>query len=317
MKLNNEGFAISGILYAVMILFLTVVVALLAMISNRKLALDKYKKNVKAELNEAAETYGARVQIAPDTTYIRINEDEIIDFDAKNKVSGCINNGSPNEENDSLCQENEADITSLLNYKIYDETGNEVLSFNTTTVTSSDNYQVNLVYYTYNEKDTNGNYVLDETNTKLKVVTKYLTPEVDNIFYIRYYVVDNNNILSKEATRTIVIRRYNRYINIVNNYFKINANDLGSLSIIKENADSYIYSSNALTKEDDSKLKYQIYNSDDYLINDFYKDNGIWYYHANSTSTKVNSDEKFRVRFYTGTIDNPTSEIAFAYFTVE
>lgn len=315
MKLDNKGFAISGILYAVMILFLTIVVALLAMISNRKLALDKYKKNVKNELNEAAETYGARVQISPDTTYVRINEDEVMEYDFKGKVSGCINDGASNSEASSLCQENESDITNLLNYKIYDEVGNEVLGFNTTTVTSSDNYKVDLVYYTYNEKDSKGNYVMDETKTKLKVITKYLTPNVDNIFYVRYTVVDNNNTVSKEATRTLVIKKYNNYVNVVTNYFKIEKENINSYNF-KQNANSYKYESNTLTK-DDSLLQYKLYNGEDEPITDFYKENGTWYYHANSVSVKVTGDEKLRIRFFTGTIENPTSEINFGYFTVE
>ncbi len=315
MKLNNKGFAISGILYAVMILFLTIVVALLAMISNRKLALDKYKKNVKTELNEAAETYGARVQISPDTTYVRINEEEVMEYDFKGKVSGCINDGAANSESNSLCQENESDITNLLNYKIYDEIGNEVIGFNTNTVTSSDNYKVDLVYYTYNEKDSKGNYVLDETRTKLKVVTKYLSPNVDNIFYVRYSVVDNNNTVSKEATRTLVIRKYTNYVNVVTNYFKIDKENINGYDF-KQNANSYTYASNTLTK-DNTILQYKLYNGEDEPIADFYKENGSWYYHANSVSVKVTGDEKFRVRYFTGTVENPTSEINFGYFTVE
>lgn len=315
MKLNNKGFAISGILYAVMILFLTIVVALLAMISNRKLALDKYKKNVKTELNDAAETYGARVQISPDTTYVRINEDELIDYDMKSKISGCINGGSSADETNTLCQENETDITNLVNYKIYDEIGNEVLSFNSDTVISNDNYKADIVYYTYNEKDTKGNYVLDETKTKLKVVTKYLSPNVENIFYVRYYVVDNNNTLSKEATRTLVIKKYNNYINVINNYFKVDKNEINTYNFLN-NANSYIYSSRTLNK-DNTILKYALYNEEDYAITDFYKESGIWYYHANSLSIKVVPEEKFRVRYFTGTLDNLTSEVNYAYFTIE
>ena len=315
MKLDNKGFAISGILYAVMILFLTIVVALLAMISNRKVALDKHKKDIKTELNEAAEAYGARIQIAPDTTYVRISESELMTYDPKSHVSGCINSANPSENTTTLCQANEADITNLLSYKIYDEIGNEVINFNVTPIYSPDNYKVELAYYTYNERDSKGNYVLDTTKTKLKVVTKYLTPNKENIFYVRYYVVDNNNVLSKEATRTLVINKYTNYINVTNNYFKVNKNELNTYNFLA-NADNYVSSSNTLTKNN-SLLNYKIYNSEDYPIVDFYETSGVWYYHANSVSTKVTPDEKFRVRYFTGSIDNPTSEVNFAYFTVE
>ena len=315
MKLNNKGFAISGILYAVMILFLTLVVALVAMISNRKLALDKYKKNVKNELNSAAETYGARVQISPDTTYIRINEDELVDYDVKTKVSGCLVGESPGEEENTLCQSNEKDITNLLNYKIYDEIGNEVLGFSSNQVISGDGFKVNIVYYTYNEKDTKGNYVLDETEKKLKVVKKYLTANAENIFYVRYYVVDNNNVLSKEATRTLIIKKYNNYINIINSYFKVPESSINSYNF-PVNVAGYKYNNNTLTR-DDTIINYSIYNIDDEKITEFYQENGALYYRANSVSKRVGSAEKFRIRYFTGTIENPTSEIAFAYFTVE
>ncbi len=315
MKLDNKGFAISGILYAVMILFLTIVVALLAMISNRKLALDKYKKNIKTELNNAAETYGARVQISPDAAYVRITEDEIVDYDVKNKVSGCINGGSSTEEQNTLCQENETDITNLLNYKIYDEIGNEVINFESTTVYSGDGYKVDVVYYKYYEKDTNGNYVLDSTKKKLKEVTKPLTPNIENIFYVRYYVVDNNNTLSKEATRTIVIKKYNNYINVINNSFRINMEDLSNYDFLA-NANCYKYESNSLVK-DNSLLRYALYTEEDYPITEFYKEGGVWYYRANSISTPVTINEKIRIKYFSGTIENPTSEINFAYFTAE
>ena len=72
MKLNNKGFAITSILYAVLLLFLSLIVALLMLMSNRKLILDKYKTEVKENLNDSAETHGARVQIARDATYIII-----------------------------------------------------------------------------------------------------------------------------------------------------------------------------------------------------------------------------------------------------
>lgn len=316
MKLNNKGFAISGILYAVMILFLTLVVALLAMISNRKVALDKYKKEVKGELNDKAETYGARVQISPESVYVRINEDEIVNFDFKNNVSGCVNGGSSTEVLNTLCQEDETDITNLVNYKIYDETGNEVIGFYTEPIFSSDSYRVDVAYYTYNEKDANGNYVLDETKTKLKVVKKYLTANIENIFYVRYYVVDNKNTLSKEATRTIVIKKYNNYISVTNNYFKVNKSENLTTYNFLSYADCYSYSNGTLTKNN-SLLERALYNSEDKAITDFYQQDGVWYYHADSLSIRVTPEEKLRVRYYTGSLDNPTADINFAYFTVE
>ena len=88
MKLDNKGFAISGILYAVMILFLTIVVALLSLLSNRKLILDKYKKEIKDSLNSSIETYNARIQLGENTSYIRLTEEELSEYDFKNRGEG-------------------------------------------------------------------------------------------------------------------------------------------------------------------------------------------------------------------------------------
>lgn len=57
MKLNNRGFAISGILYAIMFLFITLIFAVLGLLGSRKIVLDKYKQEVsnKLENNEIIE----------------------------------------------------------------------------------------------------------------------------------------------------------------------------------------------------------------------------------------------------------------------
>ena len=72
MKLNNKGFAITSILYAVLILFLSLILAMMMLLANRKMVLDKYKANVREELNSSKETYGAHVQISSDTVKLRI-----------------------------------------------------------------------------------------------------------------------------------------------------------------------------------------------------------------------------------------------------
>ena len=319
MKLNNKGFAISGILYAVMILFLTIIISLLALMANRKLILDKYKKEVKSNLNSSSETYGARIQLAADTTHVRLTEEELAEYNFKSKVSGCIiGDNSLNDEN-TLCQENEKDITNLLNYKIYDEAGNEIVKFNYETIYSStfstDGLKAIFASYNYYDKDSKGNYLLDETKKNLKTVKKNLVSNKENMFYIRYYVVDNNNVLSKEATRTLVINKYNNYINVTKNHFKVEKENINTYNF-KEGADSYKYESNQLIKDNDL-LNYALYTSKDEAITNFYESGGSWYYVTKSGNTKIGSEESFRIRYFTGSIENPTSEISFAYFGVE
>lgn len=52
---NNKGFAISGILYSSLILFLTLILGMLVMATNRKIILDKEKILVLNELDSNIE----------------------------------------------------------------------------------------------------------------------------------------------------------------------------------------------------------------------------------------------------------------------
>lgn len=324
MKLNNKGFAITSILYAVLILFLSLIAALLMLMGNRKLVLDKYKSEVKENLNNSAETYGARVQIASDATYVRIYENEFPAYDFKSKVSGCLNNYSANSEEDSLCSFNETDITHLLNYKVYDEAGNEVISFTTDVLNGENDFKTEVVKYTYYAKDENGNYLLTADGKSLKVITASLKSNSENMFFIKYYVVDNNNILSKESTRTLVILKYNNYIHVKNNYFKVSSSELLTYDF-KANADSYKLEDNKLVK-DNSLLNYAVFNANDAEITEFKTVDGKLYYNCKSDSCKENgnykdflvtSDERFRIRYFTGTLNSLKSEENYAYFSVE
>lgn len=49
--MNNKGFAISSIIYAILILFLALIVGILGLLGNRKIILDKLKNNVIAKIN--------------------------------------------------------------------------------------------------------------------------------------------------------------------------------------------------------------------------------------------------------------------------
>ena len=316
MKLDNKGFAISGILYAVMLLFLTIVISLLALISNRKLILDKYKRNVKESLNTSIEAYNSRIQLAENTSYVRMSEEELSEYDFKSQVSGCRKGGETDPEIYTLCQFNETDITNILNYKIYDSLDHEIIMFEAITKESVDGFKTNIVSYSYYEKDSKGNYIIDETGNSLKVTKKYLQPQTENMFYIRYYIVDSHNILARDVTRTLIVNKYNNYVNIVNSYFKVDQSSLDTYDF-KINASSYKYESGNLVK-DNSLLKYDVYNSEDKKVT-FYNENGIWYYRTSSNEVVnlTDSEEKFRVRYYTGSTNNLTSEVRYAYFNFE
>ena len=53
LKLNNKGFAIASILYSIMVLFLMLLLSILGMLGSRKATLDKNKKDIVSELNNA------------------------------------------------------------------------------------------------------------------------------------------------------------------------------------------------------------------------------------------------------------------------
>ncbi len=52
MKLNNKGFAVTGIIYSALLLFLVLLAGILSMMATRKVLLDKIKKEVEFKLNK-------------------------------------------------------------------------------------------------------------------------------------------------------------------------------------------------------------------------------------------------------------------------
>ena len=51
MKLNNKGFVVSTLMYALLIVFLFLIIGIITLLSNRKMILDKLKKDVKEDVN--------------------------------------------------------------------------------------------------------------------------------------------------------------------------------------------------------------------------------------------------------------------------
>lgn len=49
--MNNKGFAVTGIIYSLMVLFIILVIALLSMFSDRKTTLDKFKNDIVNQIN--------------------------------------------------------------------------------------------------------------------------------------------------------------------------------------------------------------------------------------------------------------------------
>lgn len=52
MKMDNKGFAITGIVYSALLLFLVLLAGILSMMATRKVILDKIKKEIEYNLNK-------------------------------------------------------------------------------------------------------------------------------------------------------------------------------------------------------------------------------------------------------------------------
>ena len=89
MKLNNKGFAITGILYTVFVLFLLILLSVLSGLNIKRKTLEKNIKNINEQLEESCETM-AESAIGYTTKYqgkytIVINGAEYITYLPKGK----------------------------------------------------------------------------------------------------------------------------------------------------------------------------------------------------------------------------------------
>ena len=72
MKLNNKGFVTSALLYTLLILFISILLGVLALFSNRKMILDKLKHDIKNQISEQSISYpnGTIVYYNPKTNSV-------------------------------------------------------------------------------------------------------------------------------------------------------------------------------------------------------------------------------------------------------
>lgn len=68
MKLNNKGFALTSIIYMLIVLFLMIILLVLENLATRKIVLDKIKNNVKIELNQGGKTAPLKYIVTFDPT---------------------------------------------------------------------------------------------------------------------------------------------------------------------------------------------------------------------------------------------------------
>ena len=74
MKLNNKGFALTSVIYMLIVLFLMTMLLILANLAQRKVVLDKIKSDVKQELNQGGVLAQNIVTVTFDPTIGQINQ---------------------------------------------------------------------------------------------------------------------------------------------------------------------------------------------------------------------------------------------------
>ena len=86
---NNKGFAISGMIYPILILSIFLIVELLATLQSRKMILDKNKNDLVNELNKVQKVYsdGTEIYFNPETNQMCNKSEAISTPGAK---SGCM-----------------------------------------------------------------------------------------------------------------------------------------------------------------------------------------------------------------------------------
>ena len=96
MKLNNKGFAITGILYGLLILFALLVGSYLTILTAKKNRLDGIVENIENEYNEGeSEKYTLTIErdIGISTIYYKINDADTYTSTSKNNVKINVNDG--------------------------------------------------------------------------------------------------------------------------------------------------------------------------------------------------------------------------------
>lgn len=105
MKLNNKGFAISTIMYIILIMAVVLISITLSLLSNRKLVLDKAKQEAKEIIYEAYDiSYRQALNILTNEAIVYANKNNIENETIKvNKLNSSV------------------DIDILKGYKLYNK----------------------------------------------------------------------------------------------------------------------------------------------------------------------------------------------------
>lgn len=163
-KLNNKGFAISGILYSIMVLFLMLLLSILGILGSRKATLDKSKKDVLESLNSKYANSSFNFKHRDITIINRDNKDDIM-YALMDGVTAIDENGNSIDKSNISY---DLDINNLENkdYIVtYTTSSNNQNIIGTRKIRFIDNDIVNTFLYTGDEQvfsaSNNGSYKVE------------------------------------------------------------------------------------------------------------------------------------------------------------
>ncbi len=104
MKLNNRGYAVAGILYATLLMFLILLSGILSMMSTRKVLLDKMKKEVLSNIDNKTTIYN-------EESYLK--KDMVLFYDGITNVNLIGNNEIENNVFKDLTNNNDGSLLSF------------------------------------------------------------------------------------------------------------------------------------------------------------------------------------------------------------
>lgn len=153
-RLNNKGFAVSGVLYPILVLFLMLLLGVLNITSARKTVFDKTKNDIIDELNDPnSQNTPVITVIGKDITILNNTNIPGFNFDLKDNVTAVNSAGEPFTQNEIMVKSDpefnpSRSGTYHIIYTVSDQYGKRA-SANRTVRVVNQQEQANSWYYSY------------------------------------------------------------------------------------------------------------------------------------------------------------------------
>lgn len=163
-KLNNNGFAITSILYSIMVLFLMLLLSILGILGSRKAILDKNKKDILENLNNEVLNNKFNFEHRNITIINSGNTDDIV-YALMDGVTAIDENGNQISSENISYNLDVNDIENETYTVTYTANNNGKIIIGTRKITFTDNDIVNTFIYTGSEQEFipsyNGSYKIE------------------------------------------------------------------------------------------------------------------------------------------------------------